>query len=124
MPPKKKPLTPDIQTTARGVTYTVPHLPFETTPPYDLSEATDWERQEIRNAWRDAQKGAREMMDCGILWIERLDGLKLMHATHMDASGGGIPIYGAQKLTLALVKLNAKLDGMHHRIAMAKKETS
>lgn len=103
-----------------GVTYVVPHLDFDTEPPYDLSEATQYERQEIRHVWRDAQRAARAMHECADLWLHRLDEAELFNA-RMNASGGSIPLSCAQDLTLCLVRLNEKLDAMEHRIALVKR---
>lgn len=105
-----------------GVTYTVPHFDFDSEPPYDMSEATEWERQEIRYIWRDAQRAARSMFECADLWLGRLEEVE-PHVSHMNASGDSIPLYAAQNLTLALVRLQTRIDGMKHRLAMNKKAT-
>lgn len=123
MPAKKTTNVLDSVATSFGITYTVPHSTFDEDPPYDLSQATAWERQEIKHVWRDAQRYARTMMSCGIMWIDRLDQPALGYTDSLDASGDSIPTTVAQKLTVALVRLNGLLDGMHHRIVMMEKDS-
>jgi hypothetical protein len=115
------------ETDAPGSVYKVkvPHRPHwdgkDGDFPFDLTGCSDWERQQIVEAWRQAVVDATDLMETGIIWLERLytpsehPGVR---ATDITGAGGVIPTYYAARLGQRLVELRTAYDGFQHRLAI------
>lgn len=114
---------PEQSVDADGYTWTVPHLPsIGDEPPYDLSGATNWERQEITSAWRAACREAEAMHRCAHVWLtDLLAPTRTDHVgdDHITGSGGALPIDAGVRLAEALHRLHHVHNGFRHRVAIA-----
>ena len=114
-----------------GVVHTilVPHPPRWDGDefPFDLTDATQWERQQVIEAWRQAVSDATDMMECAILWLGRLytptadPGAR---ASDLTGAGGSVPTYNASRLSARLVQLRTAYDGYQHRLVVEEMEGS
>lgn len=109
---------PTSEITETGMTYTCPHLSALAPPPYDLTEATDWEAQQITHYWRNAVKAAEQ--------IHRVAHHALVDLyTEMNDVGDNRPQHltrDALDLAVAVSALRGVHNGMRHRIAMVDAE--
>ena len=104
------------------------HIPkFGDEPPYDLSGATNWERQEITQAWRDASRFSAICAQMGAYYNNMLtetggqfapDG----YVGDLDMCGEFQPNFIASRFVVAATRLRHLMQGMQHRIAIEEKE--
>lgn len=107
------------------VVHTSPQSPgIEAVPPFDMTGATDWERQQLIMHWREACRAALAMMDCGQIHLGRLhDTDRSPGDRRLTGGGGGMPVFVANQLVVALTALNGVYEGMTHRLAVAERDS-
>lgn len=105
-----------------GYVIRLPHQPtLETPVPLDMSEFTDYERQEIHRYWRDAVRDAYTMISCGTAHLNALlrsAETRGGYYPEMASGGDSQPVYVAARLLQNRMRLQGVIQGARHRIAM------